>query len=58
MYKDSKLRRKEIARQLAAKQFAKSEKNGETREFVHILHEKPYALIYQERMRKKYGGSA
>lgn len=52
MHKDSKFKRKEIARQLAEKQFARSEKSGETRKYVHILHEKPYALVYAEKVRE------
>lgn len=52
MHKDSKLRRKEIARQLAARQFAKAEKNGSAGAYVHKLREKPYALVYAEKVRK------
>ena len=53
MHKDSKLRRKEIARQFTAKQFARTEKEGSSGAYVHKLREKPYALVYAERMRER-----
>ena len=52
MHKDSKFKRKEIARQFTAKQFARTEKEGSSGAYVHKLREKPYALIYAEKVRK------
>ena len=53
MFKESKLKRREIARQLYAMQTARTEKAGETREYVHVLHEKPYAQVYAEKLKER-----
>ena len=55
MFKESKLKRQEIARQLYAAQTARAEKAGETREYVHVLHEKPYAQTYAEKLNERRG---
>ena len=52
MYKDSKLKRKEIVSQLMARQYENTEKAGSTGKYVNKLREKPYALIYAEKVRE------
>lgn len=50
-YKDSKYKRTELVKQFMERQYARTQKDGSSGEYTHKLKEKPYALIYAERMK-------
>lgn len=50
MHKYSRFKRKEIVSQLAAIQYDNAQKSGSTGKYVNKLREKPYALIYKEKL--------
>lgn len=52
MHKDYKEKRKQLVTMMMERQYAKNEEEGRTGAYVHKLREKPYALIYAEKVRK------
>ena len=52
MHKDYKARRKQLITMMMARQHAKCQEEGSNGAYVHILREKPYALIYAEKVRE------